>query len=116
MNRSQRILVGIGLAALAAMASPYVLRMVVDSRATAGKALVLDRESRTAQKDLVLCLIRQPGALRLEVASNDTYTDPASGLAIRVDDGGASRRVRIWLPQGKALDPAQAAQVRTCIG
>lgn len=116
MNRSQRILVGIGLAALAAMASPYVLRMVVDSRATAGKVLVFDTQSQTAQKDLVLCLIRHPGALNLAVASNDIYTDPASGLAIRVEDKGASRRLRAWLPEGKTLDPAQSDQIKGCAG
>ena len=115
MNRSQRILAGIGLAALVALAAPYLTRAVVDSRATAGKALVLEARSQRPDKDLVLCLISASGRLGLVVASNDTYTNPASGLAIRVKDRQQHREVRVWLPEGQQLAPAQLAQIQGCI-
>ena len=86
MTRSQGILVAIGLAALAAMAAPYLTRAVVDSRAIDGKAVVFEAHSQRVQKDLVLCLIKRPGALNVEVASHDFYTDPANGLALKVVD------------------------------
>lgn len=115
MNRSQRILIVIGLGALAAMAAPYVLRGVVDGRATADKAKVFEASSKRANKDLVLCLIKHPGALNLGVASNDLYTDPASGLAIEVDDRRDHQQVTAWLPHGKSLNAAQAAQLSGCM-
>ena len=116
MTRSQRILIAIGLAALVAMAAPYLTRAVVDSRAIDGKTQVFERQSQRIHKDLVLCLIKRPGALNVEVASHDFYTDPASGLAIEVLDRGAARQVRAWLPQGQALTAAQLGQLNGCVG
>jgi hypothetical protein len=116
LNRSQRILVAVGLAALAAMAAPYLTRAVVDSNAIEGKVQVFEGRSQRVHKDLVLCLIRRPGALQVEVASHDFYTDPASALALKVVDQGAAREVRVWLPQGQALSPAQLDQLRGCLG
>jgi hypothetical protein len=116
LTRSQSILVAIGLAALAAMAAPYLTRAVVDSRAIDGKAVVFEARSQRVQKDLVLCLIKRPGALNVEVASHDFYTDPASGLALKVVDQGAAREVRAWLPEGQALNAAQFAQLKGCAG
>lgn len=115
MNRSQRILIAIGLAALAAMAAPYVLRGVVDSRAVSGKVQVFEGSSARANKDLTLCLIKHPGALGLSVASNDLYADPASGLAVRIDENGSSRTVTAWLPKGGVLTAAQTAQLQGCL-
>lgn len=105
----------IGLAALAAMAAPYVLRSVVDNQATSGKALIFADRSQRLQKDLVLCLIKRPGALNLAVASNDTYTDAASDLAIKVEDRGQFRLVQAWLPQGQALGAPAQMQIQTCL-
>ena len=116
MNRSQRILIAIGLAALAAMAAPYVLRGVVDSRAVSGKVQVFEGSSARANKDLTLCLIKHPGALGLSVASNDLYADPASGLAVRIDENGSSRTVTAWLPKGQTLNAEQTEQLKGCVG
>lgn len=116
MNRSQRILVVIGLSIVLAMAAPYLLRGLVDSRATSGKALIFEGRSPHPQKDLVLCLIKRPGALNLTVASNDLYTDAASGLAIRVENRGETRQVRAWLPQGQTLGAEPMAQLKGCVG
>ncbi len=116
MTRSQGILVAIGLAALAAMAAPYLTRAVVDSRAIDGKAVVFEARSQRVQKDLVLCLIKRPGALNVEEASHDFYTDPASGLALKVVDQGTAREVRAWLPESQALNTAQLAQLKGCVG
>ena len=115
MNRSQRILIAIGLGALAAMAAPYVLRAIVDDRAVAEKVLIFNDVSSRPAKDLVLCLIKHPGALNLTVASNDLYVDPASGLAVKVDDAPQARQVRAWLPKGKALTGDQQAQLSGCL-
>ena len=115
MNRSQRILIAIGLAALAAMAAPYVLRGVVDSRAVSGKVQVFEGSSARANKDLTLCLIKHPGALKLSVSSNDLYANPASGLAVRIDEEGQSRKVTAWLPKGQILTAEQAAQLKGCV-
>jgi hypothetical protein len=116
LNRSQRILIAIGLAALAAMAAPYITRAVVDDRAIAGKVQVFDAKSARANKELTLCLIRHPGALNLSVSSNDLYADPASGLAVRIDEEGQSRKVTAWLPKGGALTAEQTAQLEGCVG
>lgn len=116
MTRSQGILVAIGLAMLAALSAPLLTRAVVDSRAVDGKVQVFEGRSQRLHKDLVLCLIKRPGALNVEVASHDFYTDPASGLALKVEDQGAAREVRAWLPEGKALDAAQLEQLKICIG
>ena len=97
MNRSQRILVAIGLATLAVLAAPYAIRAVVDSRAVTGKVQVFQQHSYRPSKDLVLCLIRHPGALNLTVASNDIYTDAASSLAVKVEQNHDFRVVRAWL-------------------
>ena len=115
MNRSQRILIAIGLAALAAMAAPYVMRAVVDGRAVAGKAQVFKGSSARENKDLTLCLIKHPGALNLAVSSNDLYADPASGLAVRIDEEGGLRKVTAWLPKGQTLSAEQAAQLKGCV-
>lgn len=115
MNRSQRILVAVGLSALAAMAAPYLIRAVVDRQVTSGKIMVLEDRSARPKKDLVLCLIRQPGALKLDVASNDAYSDPNSGLALRVEEHEDYRVVKAWLPQGAALSGDQAAQIKGCV-
>lgn len=115
MNRSQRILIAVGLAALAAMAAPYVMRAVVDNQAVSGKVQVFQDHSYRPNKDLVLCLIKHPGALDLNVASNDTYTDPKNGLAVRVDERGDFRVVTAWLPSGKVLSAEQAAQLKGCL-
>lgn len=116
MTRSQGILVAVGLAALAAMAAPYLTRAVVDSRAISGKVQVFESQSQRVHKDLVLCLIKRPGALNVEVTSHDFYTDPASGLALKVVDHGAAREVRAWLPEGQALSAAQTDQLKACVG
>lgn len=115
MNRSQRILIAIGLATLVALAAPYLTRAVVDSRAIDGKVQVFESQSQRVHKDLVLCLIKRPGALNVEVTSHDFYTDPASGLALKVVDQGESREVRAWLPEGKALGAPQLEQLRGCV-
>ena len=115
MNRSQRILVAIGAATLLALAAPYIVRAVVSHRATTGKVQVFQDHSYRPQKDLVLCLIRQPGALALNVASNDLYVDKAGELAVRVTDKGDFRVVRAWLPPGHQLAPDQSAQLAQCI-
>jgi hypothetical protein len=116
LTRSQRILSVIGLATLLALAAPYLTRAVVDSRAVDGKVQVFEARSQRVHKDLVLCLIKRPGALNVEVASHDFYTDPASGLALKVIDQGAAREVRAWLPEGQALSDAQADQLKRCVG
>jgi len=116
LTRSQRILIGIGLATLIGLTAPLLTRAVVDSRAVDGKVQVFESQSQRLHKDLVLCLIKRPGALNVEVASHDFYTDPASGLALKVVDQGAVREVRAWLPEGKALDAAQLEQLKGCIG
>jgi hypothetical protein len=116
LTRSQGILIAVGLAALAAMAAPYLTRAVVDGRAISGKVEVFASQSQRVHKDLVLCLIKRPGALNVEVASHDFYTDPASGLALKVIDLGAAREVRAWLPEGQALGAAQLAQLKGCVG
>ena len=115
MNRSQRILIAIGLAALAAMAAPYVMRAVVDGRAVAGKAQVFKGSSARENKDLTLCLIKHPGALNLAVSSNDLYADPATGLAVRIDEEGGTRRVTAWLPKDQTLSTEQATQLKGCL-
>jgi hypothetical protein len=115
LNRSQRILSAIGLATLLALAAPYLTRAVVDYRATSGKVQVFQDHSYRPQKDLVLCLIRQPGALALKVASNDLYTDEADRLAVKVVDKGDFRVVRAWLQPGQQLRPEQTAQLSECI-
>jgi hypothetical protein len=116
LNRSQRILTAIGLATLLALAAPYLTRAVIDSRAIAGKDQIFESRSQRVQKDLVLCLIKRPGALGLEVASHDFYTDRASGLAVKVVDKGNYREVRAWLPTGKVLEASQASQLKGCVG
>lgn len=105
----------IGLAALAAMAAPYLTRAFVDSRAVEGKVQVFEGQSQREQKELVLCLIKRGGALNVEVTSHDFYTDPANGLALRVVDQGAAREVRAWLPKGQALSAAQLEQLNGCV-
>ncbi len=114
MNRSQRILVAIGIAALLALAAPYLTRAVVDNRAISGKQSVFTARSAWPRKDLVLCLIRPPGPLGLSVASNDLYTNPAGDLAVRVRDKGQYRTVEAWLPQGRTLSAEQLARLRFC--
>ena len=115
MNRSQRILVAIGLGTLAALAAPYVIRAVVDSQAISGKVAVFQDHSYRPNKDLVLCLIKHPGALNLAVTSNDIYTDANSGLAVKIDERGDFRVVKAWLPKGQALTAEQAAQLKGCL-
>lgn len=115
MNRSQRILIAIGLGTLAALAAPYVIRAVVDLRSVSGKAVVFEASSKRDTKALTLCLIKHPGALNLDVSSNDLYANPASGLAVKIETRGAERVVRAWLPQGRALSAGQAAQLKGCV-
>ena len=105
----------VGLAALAAMAAPYATRAVVGYRAISGKTIVFQEHSNRPQKDLVLCLIRQPGALALDVASNDLYVDKAGKLAVKVTDRGDVREVRVWLPKGQQLRPDQSSQLSECV-
>lgn len=116
MNRSQRILIVIGVATLAAMAAPYISRAVVDGRAVADKVVVFEARSKRPSKDLTLCLIKHPGALNLNVSSNDLYADPATGLAVKIEGRGAERAVTAWLPGGQSLTAEQAAQLRSCVG
>jgi len=115
LNRSQRILTAIGLVTLLALAAPYLTRAVVERRLTSGKAEIFQDHSYRPQKDLVLCLIKHPGALDLSVASNNLYTDPADDLTVKVVDKGDFRVVRAWLPQGRQLNPDQSAQLSECI-
>lgn len=114
MTRSQRILIAIGVAAIAAMAAPYVTRAIVDRQVTEGKVMVFEIGSMRENKDLVLCLIKHPGALNLTVASNDAYIDAATGLAVTIEKRGAGEVVKGWLPEGKALGAEQLAQVKGC--
>lgn len=116
MTRSQRILIGIGLATLIGLTAPLLTRAVVDSRAIDGKVQVYEGQSQRLHKDLVLCLIKRPGALNVEVASHDFYTDPASGLALKVVDLGSMREVQVWLPEGRVLNAAQLEQLKGCSG
>ena len=96
------------------MSAPYVLRVVVDRQAVAGKDLVFEGESLRPGKDLVLCLIKHPSALNLVVSSNDLYSDPATGLAVAVDERGETRKLKAYLPKGKALSAEQTAQLKDC--
>lgn len=116
MNRSQRILIAVGLLALALMSAPFVLRGLVDRQAVDGKVRVYHGRSERADKDLVLCLIKHPGTLNLNVASNDLYVDPVSGLAVLVIDRGSYREIEAFMPADKALNAAQTAQLKTCAG
>ena len=97
------------------MAAPYVSRAIVDGRAVADKTVVFEASSKRANKDLTLCLIKHPGALNVNVSSNDLYADPASGLAVKIQERGAERVVKVWLPRGKALTAEQAAQLNGCV-
>ncbi|MGB7656287.1 MAG: hypothetical protein WBL74_12470 [Novosphingobium sp.] len=97
------------------MAVPYISRAVVDGRAVADKVVVFKASSKRPSKDLTLCLIKHPGALNLNVSSNDLYSDPVSGLAVRIESRGAVRTVTAWLPQGKSMTAEQAAQLKGCV-
>jgi hypothetical protein len=115
LNRSQRILIVIGVVAVAALASPYITRAIVDREGVAGKTIAFQGQTPRPGKDLVLCMIDRRGTLNLKVASNDLYTDPASGLAVRVDEHVQYREVFVFLPPGKALAAPQLAQLQGCL-
>lgn len=116
-TRSRRILIVIGIGALVLLALPLALRPWAANQAIAGKVLALEVSTARDPAALELCLLRRgPGGLGLEVASQDTFTNHARQLTLRVVVQGKARKLQAWLPRANSLTPGESAAIARCLG
>lgn len=109
------MLVAVGVAALALLASPFVLQSWNSSRELSGKVLVWEGQSAANSNDLLRCLVQRPTAgLALSISRENEFFDQQRGLAVRVELVGPPHRLRAWAAPGTTLTAGELAQLNAC--
>ncbi len=115
-QQSRRALIGVGVLALALLASPFVLQSWNSSRELAGKVVVFDAPTKAASKDLLHCLVLRPtGGLNLSISRENEFYNTARELAVRIQQSGSERKLTAWAVPGTALTPGEQAQLTGCL-
>jgi hypothetical protein len=115
-SQSRRALIGVGVLALALLASPFVLQSWNSSRELSGKVMVWEGQSAANSNDLLRCLVQRPtGGMVLSISRENEFYDPARGLAVRVELAGPPHRLRAWAAPGTTLAAGEQAQLSACL-
>lgn len=110
------MLIGVGVLALALLASPFVLQSWNSSRELAGKELVWEGQSAANSNDLLRCLVQRPdGGLALSISRENEFYDARRGIAVRIELIGPPHRLRAWAAPGTALTAGEQGQLTTCL-
>ena len=110
------MLIGVGVLALALLASPFVLQSWNSSRELTGKVLAFKGLSRASSADLLKCLVQRPaGGLVLSISRENEFYAAPRGVAVRVDLAGSQHRLRAWAPPGTVLTAGEQAQLTACL-
>jgi len=109
------VLIVVGVAALALLASPFVLQSWNSSRELTGKVLAWEGQSAANSNDLLRCLVQRPaGGLALSISRENEFYDAQRGLAVRIELVGPPHRLRAWAAPGTALTAGELAQLNAC--
>jgi hypothetical protein len=114
--QSRRALIGVGVLALALLASPFVLQSWNSNRELAGKVPVWEGQSAANSNDLLRCLVQRPtGGLVLSISRENEFYDARRGLAVRIELVGPPHRLKVWAAPGTTLAPSEQAQLTACL-
>ena len=115
-QQSRKALIGVGIAFVVALASPFALERWNAHQELAGKVQIFEAQSGAPHKAVFECLIKaRPGGLVLKFSSTDRYFDPARQVAVRIEDRGNARVVRAWSAPGNELRADERAQLEACL-
>ena len=114
--QSRRVLIGVGVLAVALLASPFVLQSWNSSRELSGKVVVWEGQSAANSNDLLRCLVQRPaGGMILSISRENEFYDARRGLAVRIELVGPPHRLRAWAAPGTALTAGEQAQLTACL-
>ena len=114
-QQSRKALVGILVLGAGLLSAPLLWQAWTTSHELDGKAKVFDAASPRPLKDVLGCLVHRPeGGLKLDIVSQNHFSDPARGITVRIEPRGQGSRIEAWVTQGSALTAGETAQLQSC--
>lgn len=114
-QQSRKALVAILVLGAVLLSAPLLWQAWTTSHELQGKSKAFAATTTRASGDVLGCLIhRGAGGLKLDIVSQNHFSDPARGIAVRLEPGSPGTRVEAWITQGSALTAGETAQLRSC--
>lgn len=97
------------------LSAPLLWQAWTTSHDLQGKAKAFDAVTTRAPGDVLGCIVhRAPGGLKLDIVSQNHFSDPSRGIAVRLEPGSAGTRVEAWITKGQTLTAGETAQLQSC--
>ena len=114
-HQSRKALVGILVLGAVLLSAPLLWQAWTTSHELQGKSKAFAATTTRTPGAVLGCLIhRGAGGLKLDIVSQNHFSDPARGIAVRLEPGNAGTRVEAWITQGSALTTGETAQLQSC--
>jgi len=114
-QQSRKALVGILVLGAGLLSAPLLWQAWTTSHELDGKAKVFDAASPRPLKDVLGCLVHRPeGGLKLNILTQNHFSDPARGITVRIEPRGQGSRIQGWITAGRTLTAGETAQLQSC--
>ena len=117
MNQQQSRKALIGILALGAvlLSAPLLWQEWTISHELQGKAKAFDAATARPLKDVLGCLVHRPaGGLKLNIVTQNHFSDAARGIAVKIEPRGQGTRLQAWITKGGSLTAGETTQLQTC--
>lgn len=114
-QQSRKALIGILVLGAVLLSAPLLWQAWTTSHELQGKSKAFAATTTRAPSDVLGCLVhRAPDGLKLEIVSQNHFSDPARGITVRLEPDPAGTRVEAWITAGEALTAGETAQLQSC--
>ena len=114
-RQSRKALVAILVLGAVLLSAPLLWQAWTTSHELQGKAKAFDTASPNPVKKVLGCVVHRPeGGLKLNIVTQNHFSDPARGIVVRIEPRGQGSRIEAWITQGSALTAGETAQLQSC--
>lgn len=114
-QQSRKALAAILVLGAVLLSAPLLWQAWTTSHELQGKSIAFNAVSKRAPGDVLGCLVhRGAEGLKLDIVSQNHFSDPARGIAVRLEPGSAGTRIEAWITTGQALTAGETAQLQSC--
>ena len=114
-QQSRKALAAILVLGAVLLSAPLLWHEWTVSREMVGKTKAFDAVTARPLKDVFSCMVHRPeGGLKLDIVTQNHFSDSARGIAVKIEAQGRGSRVQAWIAKGDALTAGETAQLQSC--
>lgn len=114
-QQSRKALVGVLVLGAVLLSAPLLWQAWTKQHELEGKVKAFGAVTARPVKDMLGCLVNRPvGGLRLNIVTQNHFSDTERGITVRIEPRGQGSRIEAWVTQGRALTAGETAQLQSC--